>query len=138
MDAMNRSSDSHLMSGGRYPALRAIAILYMIGACLSVIAGIIGVIYAFGWGHGNWLNRLALASMVVGGTFIAVISMLAIAEVLKLFIDIEHSCRAMAQGELPLTKPIATVESVSTDGHRSRIVHFLDEETAEGALMRGH
>ncbi len=138
MDALTNSTNGHLMSGGRYPVLRAIGILYLIGACLSALGGLFAIVYELGWGSGNWMNRFAMSAYVLGGTFIAIISMLAVAEVLKLFIDIEHSCRAMAEGELAMSKPVATVETVNMDGHRSRIVHFLDEETAEGALIRGH
>src|SRR2546423_1798431 len=84
---------SHLMSGGRYPGLRSLALLYMIGAAIAVVAGVGGVIWALGWAPDTMSHRLVLAAGVLAATFFVVISMLAIAEVIKLFMDIEHNSR---------------------------------------------
>ena len=41
----------HVLSGGRYPVLRALAIIYVIGAGLALVSTLIGVGYAlFGTG----------------------------------------------------------------------------------------
>jgi hypothetical protein len=131
----------HVRSGGRYPVLRALAIIYVIGAALAAIAAIIGVIWALAAGPGAGTDRLILAAAVLGGGFVTVISMLAIAEVLKLFIDLEHNTRMAAPGIVGMPAAV-TPEVVRSDGggatgHPNRI-EALDDETAEAALMRGH
>src|SRR5678815_3124073 len=86
-------------SGGRYPVLRSIALLYIIGAGLAALVGLIGAIYAVGWSPNSWNGRLALAASLLAATFFVCLSLLAIAEVLKLFMDIEHNSR-MAAGPM--------------------------------------
>ncbi|HTL28227.1 MAG TPA: hypothetical protein VL282_03360 [Tepidisphaeraceae bacterium] len=124
---MNR----HMLSGGRYPVLRSLAILYLIGAGIAVLAGLVAAgwaLVAAPWSVGN---RIMLALTALAGTFFLVIGMLAIAEVLKLFIDMEHSMRVAALRGMANT----TVAEVPESGGR---IGDLDEETAEAALLRGH
>jgi hypothetical protein len=144
----------HISSGGRYPVLRALAILYLIGAALTVVAAIIGIIYIYARGPGNGLDRTIISIGAIVAAFYVVVSMLALAEVLKLFIDVEHNTR-MTAGNTVSTPSTATAErtvaAVTTtpamaeaspvvlraDGQTNRLA-ALDEETAEAALIRGH
>jgi len=125
---------AHLMSGGRYPVLRSLAILYLIGACVAVLAGIAAVVWTLGWGPGAAGDRLLISLGAVAATFFIVISMLAIAEVLKLFIDLEHNSRVAALG----VAHTATSGTPMSETERSNRLAALDEETAEAALLRGH
>ena len=137
----------HLMSGGRYPVLRSLGILYLIGAGVSILAGVAGIVWAFADGPGDMSDRLIIAGAMLAGTFFLVLSMLAFAELLKLFIDVEHNTRTIG-----MSAPAATTTSVtappsgavvaetttSRDGGRINRIQQLDEETAEEALIRGH
>jgi len=134
----------HVMSGGRYPVLRALAIFYVFGAALAVLGTLIGIVYILARGPGSVLDRMIISCGAIVGGFIAVVSMLAVAEVLKLFIDMEHNTRMMGSGAPARTMVavgpgVTEVATVSTggDGHINRI-DALDEETAEAALIRGH
>ncbi len=121
----------HIKSGGRYPVLRAVAILYLFG---SIAAAIVGIVAA-GWivvqlGDRSIGQRAMLALSTLGGAFFVVISMLAIAEGIKLFTDIADSLRIMRNSAMVSGSGVA-----SGDGGR---IGTLDEETAEAALFRGH
>ena len=124
----------HLLSGGRYPVLRALAIIYVILAAIAVLGGLIGA----GWA----LVRLPLtvgdkiisAAAILVSSFFVVISTLAIAEVIKLFIDVEHNTRIAALRSLRPTAP-GDGSAPGIDGGR---FHELSEETAEAALLKGH
>jgi len=135
----------HVASGGRYPVLRALAIFYVIGAALAALSAIIYCVYAVAFSRLGWSDRLILAGGSLVGGFIAVISLLAVAEVLKLFIDIEHNSRMAMPGRIgmPATVEVTTPDNnggvtgtlTATSGNR---ISALDEETAEAALIRGH
>ena len=155
--ASNSSNSRHMMmSGGRYPVLRTIAILYLIGAAVSLIAGIVGICYVLFsrslWGSGGWGFRWSYAGYILGATFFAVIGSLAIAEFLKLAMDVARDLRILAGNRVttvvtpgatvpppvPSDSSTVVVESTAPDGRINRMTEYLDEETAEGALMRGH
>jgi hypothetical protein len=122
-----------LMSGGRYPVLRALGIMYLIGAAIGVLGGLFAAGWALisaPWGVGD---RIALAMSVLAGSFFLVLTMCAIAEMLKLFIDLEHNTRLAAVNRLASTPG----NGPSTDGGRMRMDE-MDQETAESALLRGH
>src|SRR5947207_1779664 len=91
-------SAHHLMSGGRYPVLRSLALLYLIGAAVAIVGGVLAMIWALAWAPDSMSHRVVLALGVLAATFFVVISMLAIAEVLKLFMDIEHNSRMIRLG----------------------------------------
>ena len=156
---MHRSSSRHFLSGGRYPALRAFGILYLILACLSVLGGIGWAIYYAATAQTNLMTRLFVSGEILAGAFFACVSLLMIAEVVKLFIDMEHNTRTTAMALAmrggtqsavvagPATSVVAPdpaltpTGTVVSDGHVSRVegyFHSLDEETAEAALLRGH
>jgi hypothetical protein len=142
-------SNSHVLSGGRYPVLRAVAILYLIGAAVTVVAEVVGIIYILARGPGNFTDRVILSIGTVVAAFFLVVALLAIAEVLKLFIDIEHNTRMHAAGHLnaPATMAVtaaaldapvgAAPAGVAEVGHTNRL-NDLAEESAEAALIRGH
>ena len=127
----------HVMSGGRYPVLRALAIIYVIGAALAAVATVIGVVWALAAGAGAGTDRLIIAAAALGGGLFVVISMLAIAEVLKLFIDVEHNTRMAVPGRIGMPASVTPEVARSDGGHVNRL-DALDEETAEAALLRGH
>ena len=147
----------HVASGGRYPVLRALAILYVFGAALAALGAVIYAAYALGFSRLGWSDRLILTGGTVVGGFIGVISLLAVAELLKLFIDLEHNTRMAVPGRIgmPASVEVTTVTTsagadnggaagaagvgggtlTATTGNR---IAALDEETAEAALLRGH
>ncbi len=119
-------------SGGRYPVLRALAILYLIGGALAAIGGIIGVVWALLAGYGNFVDRLIIGGGVLVAAFFVTITALAIAELLKLFIDVEHNTRMAG---VRTTETVTTNDGVAPAGGR---LSELEAETAESALIRGH
>ena len=126
----------HLQSGGRYPVLRAIGIIYVVMAGLSVIVGLIAAGYILAAQPWSMTTRVVWAIVSLAGTCFAVIGSLAIAEVLKLFMDIEYSCRKMALGGSTISPGTTSwTVSSSTDGG---IGGRFCEETAESALIKGH
>ena len=123
--------------------LRAFAILYVIMAVLAVIGGLIGAGWALVAAPWNVGNRIMLALMTLAGSFFIVVGTLAVAEIIKLFIDIEHNTRVHAAhhagAPIEETATVAVDESGMPVGPaRSNRMRDLDEETAEGALLRGH
>jgi hypothetical protein len=129
------------MSGGRYPVLRSFAILYVFAGALAVIGGIIGVIYTLARAPYALGDRVIISLGIIGGTCLFVLTMLAIAEVLKLVIDIEHNTRMAAVGKVSDEMMAAANASATSTGageRRSNRFESLNEETAEAALLRGH
>ena len=159
---------THVSSGGRYPVLRSLAILYLFAAVGVLVLGVMravtvlvqgGPVNDFFGAPTNMTGRIMVAMCWLGATFIGVIGMLAFAELIKLFIDIENNTRtagaravaaAAAAPEIDViatptgTTVVATsaAGSEGTDGGRKtggRVGQWLEgEETAEGALLRGH
>lgn len=129
-----------VLSGGRYPVLRSLAILYVIGGCVAAIGGIISAIYILARpALGALTDRMFMALASLIGAFFLVITMLAVAEVLKLFIDVEHNTRVNANGKIGMPQTIVTPAEVArADVAGANRLDALDEETAEAALLRGH
>lgn len=130
----------HLQSGGRYPVLRAIGIIYVVMAGLSVIVGLIAAGYILAAQPWSMTTRVVWAIVSLAGTCFAVIGSLAIAEVLKLFMDIEHNSRIAAMHRGTVTETEAAVPASANGPEAAHVnrMRELDEETAEGALLRGH
>jgi hypothetical protein len=130
---------AYFASGGRYPVLRALAILYLIGSVVSIVAGVAAIVWSLGWGPGDFSDRLLIALGALAATFFICVSMLAIAEVLKLFIDIEHNSRIAALG-LAHTATAGAMATTPADAQPvgSSRLSIIDDETAEAALLRGH
>ena len=133
---------AHVMTGGRYPVLRAMGILYLLGAVGVLCYGL----YWIGWtlfaAPASMGDRFNLMLQALAATFFAVITILALAELIKLVIDIEHNTRTAATNAAPAaavtTDPTgATTIVASGDGRPNRLT-ALDEESAEAALLRGH
>jgi hypothetical protein len=123
---------AHVTSGGRYPVLRALGILYMVGSVAALCYGL----YWMGWSlfaaPGSMGERIALAGGVLVATFIAVVTILAVAEVIKLVIDIEHNTRMAA-----MNGGAGNGTAMAGEAHANRLAS-LEEESAEAALLRGH
>jgi hypothetical protein len=147
----------HVSSGGRYPALRAIAVLYLVGSLLVVglcVWQAVRVLMGDGDETTHALigpinttsGRVMAAVCWVAGGFIGLLGMLAIAELIKLFIDIEHNTRSLAAVRAPAAAADGAAATAMNGGVRDgpaipfvRDRKLLDgEETAEGALLRGH
>ena len=157
---------THVSSGGRYPALRTLAILYLFAAAAVLIIGVwravavlIGNTDADLFGATpNMASRWLAAFSWLAASFIGVLGMFAVAELIKLLIDIEHNTRLAGMRSMAgdvvatTTVPAPGTTTVVTTGIRDngvsvgegvpgggRIGQLLDgEETAEGALIRGH
>jgi hypothetical protein len=130
---------THFASGGRYPVLRSLAILYMVGAIFAAVGGIVLACWILFRLPDTMQNRVPWALVSLAFTFFMVLSMLAIAEVLKLFIDIEHNSRMVFRGEAVGVTPGGDVVDAGPNGARMGGKRWLEgEETAEGALLRGH
>ena len=145
----------HLTNAARYPVLRALAILYMIGAAVVVALGLWRAVRALVWGAdmvtqdlfgdtNTTGGRLMVAASWLATAFIGGIVMLAIAELIKLLMDIERNTRAAAHGPAAMTSAATAVGAGAGDGAATsagggRVGTFIEgEETAEGALLRGH
>lgn len=121
-------------SGGRYPVLRSIAIIYVFLGGIAIIGGIVAVLWLLIRAPFAPTDRVILAAAALAGSVFGCALMLGAAEVIKLFVDLEHNTR-IASTYRPMTP--ASGETPNTDGHTNRI-SILKEETAEAALMRGH
>ena len=151
---------THIQSGGRYPVLRTLAILYLAGACLPLLFGVwrAGNVLVYGQSPDDffgaptgWAGRIFVASSWLAASFLSVLAMVAVAELIKLFVDIEHNTRlaAMRYNAAPAPAPAAApVEAPAAapaapapggDGQAGgRMAPWFDgEETAEGSLIRG-
>ena len=137
---------AHLMTGGRYPVLRAMGILYLLGAAAVFLYGLYWVGWTLFAAPAALGERFNLMLQAIAATFFAVITILALAELIKLVIDIEHNTRMAAMnrtaaetapGAMPMVTPTGSILPAGGDGHVNRMAH-LDEESAEAALLRGH
>jgi hypothetical protein len=97
-------------------------------------------------------DRFSLTLQALAATFFGVVTILALAELIKLVIDIEHNTRlaalrangvetAAATATVTTTTPEGTTETTAVPAggvaHVNRVTE-LDEESAEAALLRGH
>jgi len=127
---------AHVQTGGRYPVLRALGILSMVGALGIVLMGL----YWIGWSlfaaPANMRDRLGLAAAFLVATFVLTVATLAFAELIKLMIDVEHNTRITSMGGAPAAGNGSAVVT-EADGRINRIAE-IDEESAEAALLRGH
>jgi hypothetical protein len=141
---------THLSSGGRYPVLRTVAILFMIGAVMIILAGIYAAVQAFRLPESTW-GRTSWALVALASTFFGVLFAVGTAELIKLLIDVEHNTRMAAQQRVNAAASAAAAAAPSAaavpapdtapDGQPAggRSSQWLEgEETAEGALLRGH
>ena len=144
---------THIQTGGRYPVLRALAILYLVGACIPLVFGVWRAAYVLMYGHSpedffgaptGWAGRFIVAASWLAASFLSVLFMVAVAELIKLFVDIEHNTRMSAMRFAPApapapSEPETAAAVASGDGRAGGRLQWLEgEETAEGALIRGH
>jgi hypothetical protein len=158
---------THVSSGGRYPVLRTLAILYLLGAVAVLVIGIwraVNVITATDPGASDIFgatpslaSRLLVAVSWLAASFIGILAMFGMAELIKLFIDIEHNTRVAGMRAMSDRVGVTTGAPVGSTGGTmtesttvvvadgdgvpagGRVGQFLEgEETAEGALIRGH
>jgi len=144
---------SHIESGGRYPVLRTIAILWLVGAAITLVAGVyqavIALIGAGGYSviagkyalvaqsDAHWGGRVSACIIWLAITFFTVIFNVAVAELIKLAIDVEHNTRMTSMNTAAIAFPPAGAAAApSVPRHDAR--RRLAEETAEAALIRGH
>lgn len=78
----------------RCPALRFISGIYKLLAWLILIATVITLFYTQSQAHGQISIPFVIGTIVIGG--ILFVTMLAVAEGIKVFIDIEHNTRITA------------------------------------------
>jgi hypothetical protein len=133
---------THFESGGRYPVLRTLGILALVGALMAAVGGVFAAGWALFFAPETMGTRLIYALLALAGTFFTVVMVIAAAEGLKLIMDIERNTRAMAYSRetyTPAPTPAdATVGNGATVKTGGRIQWLEGEETAEGALLRGH
>ncbi|HEY2589391.1 MAG TPA: hypothetical protein VGI81_26835 [Tepidisphaeraceae bacterium] len=139
----------HIPPGGRYPVLRTIAILWLVGAVISLIGGVYQAIAALaGLRAQEWVN---IGGLTLGGrvmaffiwlaaTFFLVIVDIAIAELIKLAIDVEHNTRLTATNTAAPggATPAPAGAAGAVVGGRMAALGDINEESAEAALIRGH
>jgi hypothetical protein len=124
---------AHVQTGGRYPVLRALGILSMVGALGIVLVGLYGIGWSIFAAPANMRDKIGLAGLVLVATFILTIATLAFAELIKLMIDVEHNTRLMSMDGAPAGNGSAPPAEARTN----RMAE-LDQESAEAALIRGH
>jgi hypothetical protein len=133
--------ESRLESGGRYPVLRTIAILWMVGAIVVAVYGLFQSVVTLAGvrqleaisSSPTWLSQITGCLVWLAGTFFAVIFSVAVAEGIKLFMDVEYNCR-MVSSNLFRGNAMATSQTNTVAG--GRIAGRLSE-TAESELIRG-
>jgi len=138
----------YVLSGGRYPVLRSLAIIYVVGAAIVALATVLACGFILISARFAMTDRLIICAAALGAGFFMTVSALAVAEVLKLAIDVEYNTRMNAS-------PTSTVVTVGSQGAEVAMIGSgsgtdergnglggrlgtLDEETAEAALFRGH
>jgi len=129
----------HIPTGGRYPVLRTIGILWLVSAALAFIGGLYQAFAALLdarehevllIGGGAMSSRFMAFFIWLAATFFVVILNVAVAELIKLAIDIEHNTRMAAQGGATTSGEPLSARVGNGKG--------MDEESAELALIRGH
>jgi hypothetical protein len=122
-------------SGGRYPVLRSIAIIYLFLGAIAVLSGVVAVFWLLIRAPFAATDRVILAAAALVGSVFWCALMLGAAEIIKLFVDLEHNTRMATTIYRPMTP--TSGETSNAGGHTNRIT-VLEEETAEAALIRGH
>jgi hypothetical protein len=132
---------THFESGGRYPVLRTLGILALIGALMAAVGGVLAAGWALFMAPETLGTRITYALVALAGTFFMVVAIIAAAEGLKLVMDIERNTRAIAMAAMSTTTPTVTpADGKPADGVKAggRLTWLEGEETAEAALIRGH
>jgi hypothetical protein len=129
------------VSRGRYPVLRTIAILWLVGAVLAICYGVYQAVCALanlpsleavGIGA-SWASRIIGCLIWLAVTFFAVLVNVGIAELIKLAIDVEQNTRMTAMNTSAIPNAPCAPAMVASDGGGR-----FASESAESALIRGH
>jgi hypothetical protein len=108
----------------------------LIAGVLDLIAGVVAAVW---WYRAHPVDTAINLGMVMvammAGAFLGFLGIIALSELIKLLIDIEHNTR-MAVGR-SAEQPLVPGTSAANGGEKHR-TWMQGEETAEGALMRGH
>lgn len=137
----------HIPPGSRYPVLRTLAILWLVSAALALIFGVYqAVCYGanlrmhevsdFG-DMDRAVDRIAAVFICLAMTFFVVVVDVAVAELIKLAIDLEHRTRIAAMRFAALAQG-APAPSLTAESASAVATGDADEESAETALIRGH
>src|SRR5687767_4948419 len=95
-----RMHKPHIMSGGRYPVLRTVGILYLFSAAIVPLLGIVSAVWYLTQMNQVEIGRRVWISVTTfGGSLLAAITLLAMAEAIKLFMDMAISLRMMRPSE---------------------------------------
>jgi hypothetical protein len=122
-------------TGGRYPVLRSIAIIYVFLGGIAIVGGVVGVLWSLLRAPFPATDRIILAgAALVVATFWCAL-MLGGAEIIKLFVDIEHNTRMTSLDRLMPSSDGGGKPSGAAPINR---MSCLEEEAAEVALIRGH
>ena len=130
---------AHIASGGRYPVLRTIAILWLVSAVLALVGGVYQAVCSLIDAraqevvllHSSAMSSRGMAFFIwLAATFFVVILNIAVAELIKLAIDLEHNTRMTS---INVSTAASSGPVVRTGNGRN-----LEEESAEAALIRGH
>lgn len=125
----------HIASGGRYPVLRAIAILWLVSGILALVGGVYQAVCALIDARsqemlllhsGSLSSRVMSFFIWLAATFFVVILNIAVAELIKLAIDVEHNTRMSWMSTGP-NEPAGRIGNGRN----------VEEESAEAALIRG-
>jgi hypothetical protein len=117
--------------------------MYLLFGALFAVGGVLTALYLLFRGPGTLTDRFIETCASLAGTAFLVLTTLAVAELLKLFMDVEHNTRmawmsgangSVAAGTTATTPPGAAAPVA----HVNRAALLEGEETAEGALIRGH
>lgn len=126
--------EAYISSPARYPVLRTVAILWMVGAVFSLIYCVFQCVVLLADAPRMELipvmppavtTRIFMAVMWLVAGFFAVIINIGIAELIKLFINIEHNSRLMSVNSF-------TVAAGTAQNFGGRL-----SETAESELIQG-
>ena len=136
----------HIETGGRYPILRVIAILWLVGAVMSLVYGIYQAISVLvGANHqalfavgGNLTSRIIGCIVWLAVTFFVVIANIAIAELIKLAMDVEQNTRMTATNTAATAFPPAATATAAPPPGRDEARRRWEDESAEAALIKGH
>lgn len=133
----------HLSSGGRYPVLRALAILYMVSGFGLLGYGIYMGVKTMTSAPDDVGGRALVAVYWIAGSFLAAIVAFAVGELIKLFMDIEYNTRRTAHHSMPAGATDAERDAAENGPGvplvgNGRGKWLEGDETAEGALIRGH
>jgi hypothetical protein len=129
----------HIDSGGRYPVLRTIAILWLVSAALVLIGGVYQAVCSLLNARGQevillhsalFSSRVMASFIWLAATFFVVIMNVAVAELIKLAIDLEHNTRMTWMNNGPAAPTSTPIRAGNGRG--------AEEESAEAALIRGH